>query len=80
MTKYLKDSGQTKVRTDKNQELTRLIGRRLREACGRDIDNELPAAIAGGLATLREVEMRHMDTSGRSMTDAVAHHCATHRE
>jgi hypothetical protein len=75
-----KGSGQLTVKTDKNQELTRHIGRRLREACGRDIDNELPAAIAGGLAALREVELRRMDTSDGSMTGPVALHGATHRE
>ena len=73
---YLKNMG-LKVETEKNQELTRLIGRRLREACARDFDNELPAAIAGGLATLREVETRRADMADGSMTDALAHLGAT---
>lgn len=33
-----------------------MIGRRLREACGCDMVNELPAAIANKLAALREAE------------------------
>ena len=67
------------METEKNQELTRLIGRRLREACDRDFDNELPTAIARGLAALRKVEMRRAMADG-SMTDAVAHHGATRAE
>jgi hypothetical protein len=55
-------------------ELTRLIGRRLREACGGDIDSELPAAIAGGLAVLREMELRPADEADCSMTDVGLHH------
>ena len=47
-----------KVETEKNQELALLIGRRLREACARDFDKELPTAIAGGLAALRDIEIR----------------------
>jgi hypothetical protein len=69
-----------KVKTEKNQELTRLIGRRLREACGRDFDDELPTEIAGGLAALREVERRRADIADGSMTDAVAQQVATSAE
>lgn len=68
------------VDIEKNQELTRLIGRRLREVCARDFDNELPTAIAGGLAALREVEMRSADLLDSSMTDTVARHGATGAE
>ena len=68
------------VNTEKNQELTRLIGRRLREACGRDYDDELPTEIAGGLAALREVEVRRTDIADGPKTDRVAHHCAIHRK
>ena len=61
-----------KVETEKNQELARLIGRRLREACARDFDNELPTAIAGGLAALRDIEIRAADptTERRAPNDA----------
>ena len=41
---------------EKIQELTRLIGRRLREACGSDVEADLPVAIASRLAALREME------------------------
>jgi hypothetical protein len=68
------------VKTEKNQELTRLIGRRLREACGRDFDDELPTEIAGGLAALREVELRRADIADDSITDAVAQQGATSAE
>ena len=70
------------MNADKNLELTRLIGRRLREVCSRDIEiaNKLPAAIAGGLAALRDIEMRAAELDDRSMTDAVAQHAATRRE
>jgi hypothetical protein len=44
------------VETKKNQELTQLIGRRMREACDTDLHTELPFAIAGRLADLREAE------------------------
>ena len=64
------------METNKNRELTRLIGRRLREACGGDIDNELPAAIAGGLAVLREMELRLADKADCSRADAGVHHTA----
>jgi len=44
------------VKTHKNQELTKLIGRRLRESfAGRD-DGGLPVAIADGLELLRQAE------------------------
>jgi hypothetical protein len=59
------------VNTKENRELTRLIGRRLREACDGDFAKELPAAISGGLAALREVEMRRADSADGSKTDTV---------
>jgi hypothetical protein len=65
------------VDTNQNLELTRLIGRRLREVCSGDIDHRLPAAIAGGLAALRDIEIRAADAAEHSMTDAVAYHGAT---
>ena len=43
---------------EKIQELTSLIGRRLREACGSDAEADLPVAIASRLAALREMEAR----------------------
>jgi hypothetical protein len=58
------------VDTKGNGELTRLIGRRLREACDLDLD-ELPAAISGGLAALREVEVRRAEIADGSRTDMV---------
>ena len=57
---------------NKNLELTRLIGRRLRD-CGGDIDDELPATIAGGLAALRETELPPADESDYSRTAAGVH-------
>ena len=68
------------METENNQELARLIGRRLREACARDFDNELPTAIAGGLRALRDIEIRAADTAEHSMTDAVVQHAATRAE
>ena len=44
------------METEKVQELTKLIGRRLREACGYDVGTDLPVAIASRLAALREAE------------------------
>ena len=44
------------METERNQQLASMIGRRLREACGCDMVNELPAAIANKLAALREAE------------------------
>jgi len=46
------------VEKEKIQELTSLIGRRLREACGSDAEADLPVAIASRLAALRELEAR----------------------
>ena len=68
------------MRTDKNLELTRIIGRRLREACSldTDIDIKLPAAIAGGMAALRDIEIA--DTADRSKTNAVVHRGSTRRK
>ena len=64
------------METNKNLELTRLIGRRLREACGGEFDNKLPAAIAGGLAALRETELPPADQSDYSRTAAGVHRTA----
>ena len=58
--------------TKENRELTRLIGRRLREACDRDFGKELPAAISGGLEALREEEMRRADIADGSKIDTAA--------
>ena len=41
---------------ERNQQLASMIGRRLREACGGDVVNDLPTAIADKLAALREAE------------------------
>lgn len=53
---------------EKNQELTKLIGRRLREACGYDVVTDLPVAIASRLAALREAEAHHADGLHGSVT------------
>jgi len=61
------------VETEKNQELTKLIGRRLREACGSDVETDLPAAIARCLGALREAEHLHARvTSDRAVLDRAA--------
>ena len=62
------------MNTEKNQELTKLIGRRLREACGRDVGNDLPIAISGRLTALKEAEaQRHADDLDRlTVRDATA--------
>ena len=62
------------METNKSLELARLIGRRLRESCGGQIDTELPVGIAGGLAALREIEMQLLprDASDHSATDGGA--------
>jgi hypothetical protein len=44
------------VEREKIQELTSVIGRRLREACGSGVEADLPVAIASRLAALREME------------------------
>jgi hypothetical protein len=44
------------VKIDKNQELAKLIGRRLREACESNATGEFPAAIASGLCKIRQAE------------------------
>ena len=44
------------METERNQQLASMIGRRLREACGGDMVNELPTAIVTKLAALREAE------------------------
>jgi hypothetical protein len=49
------------VEPEKIQELTKLIGRRLREACGYNVETDLPAAIASRLAALQEAEAHRAD-------------------
>lgn len=49
-----------------------MIGRRLREACGGDLVNELPTAIAHKLAALREAEASRAAVSGASSVDKTA--------
>ena len=73
----LKQPGHLKVQADKNQELARIIGTRLREACGRDIDVELPTLIAVRLAALRDIEVHAADTAELSLLDAIARQGAT---
>ena len=64
------------METEKNQELTKLIGRRLREACGSDVETDLPAAIARCLGALREAEhlavLHARVTSDRAVLDRAA--------
>lgn len=61
------------MESEKNQELTKLIGRRLREACGSDAETDLPVAIAGRLAALREAEAHRAEgLQGSVTTDRVA--------
>jgi hypothetical protein len=47
--------GHSKVRTTKNQELTRLIGRRLKDSLGDSCDG-MTAAIQDGLEAVRRAE------------------------
>ena len=49
-------SENTKVKIDKSQELTKLIGRRLREACASWDAEAIPPAIASGIAKIRCAE------------------------
>ena len=65
------------MQADKNQELARIIGTRLREACGRDIDVKLPTLIAVRLAALRDIEIRAAETADLSLPDAIARQGAT---
>ena len=51
---------------ERNQQLTSMIGRRLREACGGDVVNDLPTAIAEKLAALREAEASRAAMDGSS--------------
>ena len=55
-------------KTLKNNELTKLIGRRLRDSVGRGDGAALPIAIEEGLATLRQAEAR-LRTSGAPIID-----------
>jgi hypothetical protein len=49
------------LKPDRNQELTKLIGRRLRDACEEQASREFPAAIAEGLAKIRKAESQRID-------------------
>jgi hypothetical protein len=51
-----------KLKPDKNQELAKLIGRRLREACESDASVALPLAITTGLAKIRQAETRSAES------------------
>ena len=51
---------------ERNQQLASMIGRRLREACGGDVVNDLPTAIADKLAALREAEASRAALDGSS--------------
>ena len=64
-------SGKRIVEAERNQELAKLIGRRLREACSCAIENELPGQIAGSLAVLREEEASRMAILEGSGSDNV---------
>jgi hypothetical protein len=50
------------LKPDKNQELTKLIGRRLRDACESDASVALPPAMTNGLAKIRQAEMRSAES------------------
>jgi hypothetical protein len=54
-------AGQLQVEPEKIQELTKLIGRRLREACGDKVETDLPVAIASRLAALQAAEAHRAD-------------------
>lgn len=51
------------MQIQRNKELTKLIGRRLREAYGSSVDRDLPAVIADRLAALRQAEEQPADGS-----------------
>jgi hypothetical protein len=51
------------VKSRNNNELTKLIGRRLRDACEEAGGSQLPAAIAAGLRALQQAEKRLVDRS-----------------
>jgi len=61
-----------RVENERNQQLASMIGRRLREACGGVMVNELPAAIANKLAALREAEASRAAVNGASSVDKTA--------
>jgi hypothetical protein len=46
------------LKPDKNQELAKLIGRRLREACESGASIAFPRAMTDGLAKIRQAETR----------------------
>jgi len=58
------------VEIERNQQLASMIGRRLREACGGDVVNDLPTAIADKLAALREAEASRAAVGGSSADNA----------
>lgn len=51
------------MESERNKQLTSIIGRRLRESCRTALDAELPPAIARQLAALRDSEQ---DSDGES--------------
>jgi hypothetical protein len=57
------------VEIERHQQLTTMIGRRLREACGGDVLSDLPTAIADKLAALREAEAIWAAMDGASADD-----------
>lgn len=59
------------MKSDKSQELAKLIGRRLREACEGNAAGEFPATIAAGLAKLQQTEDLYVaGAGGDASTDA----------
>jgi hypothetical protein len=50
------------LKPDKNQELTKLIGRRLRDACESDVSVAIPPAMTAGLAKIRQAETRSAES------------------
>jgi len=64
------------VKNDKNQQLAKLIGRRLREACESNAASEFPATIAAGLSKVRQAEDQPVapdaNTQGRQPDEQTA--------
>jgi len=69
-------SEKTKVNIDKSHELTKLIGRRLREAFASWDAEAIPPSIAGGIAKLRHAEAALAGVAPGTATEAVD---GTHR-
>jgi hypothetical protein len=68
------------LKPDRNQELTKLIGRRLRDACEEHAPGEFPAAMAEGLAKIRQAESLptiDVDISTSSTGNCSALECAS---